>query len=185
MDTSSKYVKMCCKATDIQEYKRLDSYYLNGDFVYYRNIGIIHTSNSEYGNGLDEKLSYTLDSTSKVKLADPFWLPRQDQLQEMVEDNLINKISKFNQFVSPPFFKINVDIDKNILNDFKTAWQNTVSGIDLANKYPIVTMEDNLEIINISTETFSSFEQLWLAFIMKEKYNKQWNNSLEQWEIIN
>ena len=33
--------------------------------------------------------------------------------------------------------------------------------------------------INKSIDKFKSFEQLWLAFVMKEKYNKEWNG--EKW----
>ena len=29
-----------------------------------------------------------------------------------------------------------------------------------------------------------SFEQLWLAFIMKKNYNKKWNIKKEEWELI-
>ena len=73
------------------------------------------------------------------------WLPRQDQLQEMVIDiidcsshsataNLINFGTRLQQFVKDDY-------------DY---WMQ-----------------------------FTSMEQLWLAFVMKEKYNKTWNG--EKW----
>jgi hypothetical protein len=31
---------------------------------------------------------------------------------------------------------------------------------------------------------FDTAEKLWLAFVMKEKYNKLWNNGAKKWEII-
>lgn len=32
-------------------------------------------------------------------------------------------------------------------------------------------------------ENFDSFEKQWLAFVMKEKYNKVWNAETKNWEI--
>ena len=65
------------------------------------------------------------------------WLPRQDQLQEMVE------------YVSPLHLL-------EYLNNFVTT---TESGLFPAG--------------------FNSMEQLWLAFVMKERWNKTWNG--EAW----
>ena len=73
------------------------------------------------------------------------WLPRQDQLQEMFEAN--------NDTFS------NIILDK--LADLMTwlcrseYWDG---GFD-----------------NSYAEHFVSMEQLWLAFVMKEKYQKVWN----------
>ena len=69
------------------------------------------------------------------------WLPRQDQLQRMVQfsGGLLNQLWHF--------------------KDFCFARDNGY----------------NFEYIL----SLNSMEQLWLAFVMKEKYNKFWNN--EKW----
>ena len=49
-----------------------------------------------------------------------------------------------------------------------------------------------LEIYNYETneesiyfEQFNSFEQLWLAFVMQEKYNKIWYEEKQEWNTKN
>ena len=41
-------------------------------------------------------------------------------------------------------------------------------------------MQDFMEFATHTHHTLDSMEQLWLAFVMKEKYNKTWNG--EEWE---
>jgi len=71
------------------------------------------------------------------------WLPKQDQLQEMVFEN----------WGSP-----------ELIDGFH-QW------------YYDLFKESNK---NYQCEAEWSMEQLWLAFVMKEKYNKEWNG--ESWE---
>lgn len=68
------------------------------------------------------------------------WLPRQDQLQEMVGLDIIALCRDFRDFA---------------FNNYADA---TTDDID-----PVCT--------------FTSMEQLWLAFVMKEKYNKVWDGN--------
>ena len=128
MDTSKTYIKMCdCEA--IQEHTPVI-----GDFYWEEHIDgeetvwtVFDTGNNDY-QGLDWGT---------------VWLPRQDQLQEMVIkldgaanwSTLINWILSFEKFL----------------------WSD----------YPITH--------------FTSMEQLWLAFVMKEKYNKIWDG--DKWLI--
>ena len=72
------------------------------------------------------------------------WLPRQDQLQEMIE--------------KPEDFIGNWPV---ILTEKMLEWQK----------------EEHYGIYHWG----ESFEQLWLAFVMKEKYNKVWDG--EKWQI--
>jgi hypothetical protein len=120
MDTSEKYIKMCEKAQEIQETRKIKM----------------------------SKKFKIIDFTDII--IDKVWLPRQDQLQEMVEGNIAEKFHKFCQFVYPPI---------------------------------IPSEESVVEFINVFTNTFSSFEQLWLAFIMKDKHNKFWNSEKEEWQL--
>ena len=108
---------MCEKAVEIQE-KKLD--FGIGSSVYY----------------LDGEIIIGLDATINC-----LWLPRQDQLQDMVTD----KFSSREQI--PCLQKI------------------------LAYKVQCTKEDKNP----------STWEQLWLAFVMKEKYNKTWNN--EDWNV--
>lgn len=126
MDTTFKYIKMCEKAQEIQELKYNPM--IGGNFYFNKDNNQI---------GTDKEC--TLSQFSKNK--DSIWLPRQDQLQEMVE------------------------ID--IFTCFKSG---------------------TLEIENYSTnktsiyfEQFITFEQLWLAFVMKEKFSKIWNEEQQDW----
>jgi len=122
MDTSPEYIKMCEKATEIQE-------------IY-----------EEWPNG-----SVWFDGTDIVlqtgKLTDhpcegDIWLPRQDQLQEIVKTR----------------FGIEHDLE-SFLNVLE-GWNPT----GILDKYH---------------KQFSTFEQLWLAFVMWVKFNKTWNG--EEW----
>ena len=118
MDTSEQYIKMCEKAEEITKGHKL----VTGD-VYYR------------------KKAYcgcfcpACRPSAEVGLA---WLPRQDQLQEMV---------------NPPY-------------DYA-----------LTLYYFIRYCQDD----RVSKAHITSMEQLWLAFVMKEKYGKVWNG--KEWVV--
>ena len=67
------------------------------------------------------------------------WLPRQDDLQAMVEESHILKLSRLVDWLC------NEDWDGGFYNDY--------------------------------AESFTSMEQLWLAFVLKERYSKIWNGT--------
>lgn len=78
----------------------------------------------------DDTMSFWYEGTPNV------WLPRQDQLQEMVGEK--SEVMLLEYILCFVF-------------DTKKHWWRT--------EY---------------TKQFDSMEQLWLAFVMKEKYNKIW-----------
>lgn len=153
MDTSETYIKMCEKAKGIQENWKPTM----GDWVMVRekvewdgyNLCVdagettvvlgIEERNYSSGNPIvgdvDDIAFYPecswkgFDDTPKKNL---IWLPRQDQLQEMVKDK----------------YKTLAEL---IL--YFHAWAFPNAYTNLPNKP-------------------DSMEQLWLAFVMKEKYNK-------------
>ena len=140
MDTSETYIKMCEKAEEIQ----LDWNPASGD-LYYEHIDrkplalwtdydraelLVHRI---IGSDDEQNLA-SLRISSHVK-ADAIWLPRQDQLQEMV-------ISRYRY-----------EIVASLLMDFE-RWRDTYGHNEL-----------------------TSMEQLWLAFVMKEKYGKIWDGA--------
>ena len=125
MDTSKEYIKMCEKAVEVQKWRcEVYSKLYCGDF--YKGIG--------------GKVRVCVEASKY--LVKGVWLPRQDQLQNMLDcrDYVFQRwierlLVKFNNFA-----------------------------ISITTYEPIP----------------SSMEQLWLVFVMKEKYSKTWNG--EGWE---
>ena len=134
MDETPEYILKCQKARkellDVWEPK-------SGDYVYNdmkKEVRVLYFSD-EHG---DPPEKYTAGVFS-------MWLPRQDQLQEMIDW-------------------------------FKYTKLDFCNGTNKAYKLMLwVTLE--------SPGSYwihgNSMEQLWLAFVMKEKYNKVWNG--EDW----
>ncbi len=129
MDRTETYIKMCGKAEEIQELRREEKHHdtgkwLNGDF---------------YGSVLDARV-FVVSRGNDAWADEPYyihhpseaiWLPRQDQLQEMVKMPIAN-----------------------LLFCIQRHYQ------------------EEMRVPNLPT----SMEQLWLAFVEKDKYNKQWSN---------
>ncbi len=135
MDDSETYVKMCEKAKEIQEVWKPEIC----DRVATK---IQLVPNPEYmpfiiGFNLRAVL-LSMGATIQIEVLKELciWLPRQDQLQKMVELSLLNLLVSFYKFV-----------------ELKKA-PSYAAG-------------------------FTSMEQLWLAFVMKEKYGKVWDS--ENW----
>ena len=129
MDTSETYIKMCEKAEEIQE-----------------NRPELCDNEPQLKTIVGDKPLFVFTQEWFAEIHNNqgrrrVWLPRQDQLQEMLYDGYF---PVFSEVIIPRFF------------DF---WRQT---------YPQVPY-------------FTSMEQLWLAFVMKEKYNKVWDG--EQWTI--
>ena len=122
MDNSETYIKMCEKAVEIQGVQKefplpVGGYYTDGETLF---CGCdIHSVGIDY------------------ETEEFIWLPRQDQLQEMIK--------KGNE----------------------TAHELN------ARLYRFSSKNSSILTINYS------MEQLWLAFVMKEKFNKTWNG--EEW----
>ena len=113
MDTSKEYIGMCRKAVEIQELWSP----ISGDVYYSQNVKIISIWTYSYPPHEDYNKIFT-------------WLPRQDQLQDIVDNNLKRLCTGFCLFL-----KQTGDYDYN----------------------------------------FTSMEQLWIAFVMHEKYGKKWD----------
>jgi hypothetical protein len=150
MDATNRYAIMCRKAAEIQNLWNPKQC----DFI----INL---------EDLEEGLSFCRQAESLVQVVDLYyqdhvgkeyqqecqdlkdnalWLPRQDQLQKIVEpDN--SKIYAF------------------MIKVIESQYYESSKGAYLA-----------------ATDVFYSMEQLWLGYIMKEKYNKVWNE--EEWLIL-
>ena len=133
MDTSEIYIKMCEKAVEIQKlWKPTD-----GDFCWHDNEG------EECWGSWEYPAQTSVVTVSQKTPIDWWyswlWLPRQDQLQEMLD---------------------------------WSCWQLTARFAEFA----------HIEAGQIPSR-FTSMEQLWLAFVMKEKFNKIWDG--EKWKHSN
>ena len=95
---------------------------------------------------------YEIDVDGTIRFcygSDYIWLPRQDNLQDIYADYVADQLG---------VVKGRTELMQAFL-DF-TEWLRT--------QY----YEENF--VCLPTNVFSSGEQLWLAFVMKEKYGKTW-----------
>jgi len=128
MDTSKEYIKICVKTEEIQKLRKKWQW---SDFY-------CETPIEWLNKGKSPSISVALSINNK-RYKNETWLPRQDQLQEMVDnkkpDELIVRLI-------------------NYLQDNQKYYKNEA----IKKLYPT-----------------NSMERIWLAFVMKEKYNKIWN----------
>ena len=143
MDTSKEYIKMC-DCPEIQGFRADKGSFDIGDFIVakedYEEVQGDDWPCTKINKGQFNIIhnAWRVDDDGKHPISKNIWLPRQDQLQEMLYGNagvmccvsLANDISKF--------------------------------GKSLGRKH-------------IKKYQFHSMEQLWLAFVMKEKFGKTWN----------
>ena len=171
MDVSSKYVKMCEKAIEIQQqWKPQD-----GDFMFgkpdtwreKKDILIVGNYQqqrvAEYENKPEEWADHPcIDNHTDMfrtfdggyeweweNIGHPrefVWLLRQDQLQNIWQ----------------------IEYNKS---PTKLGWFG-----EFTNWIGIIYADDKN-----ADETFNTMEQLWLAFCQKKLYNKTWNNEKENW----
>ena len=134
MDTSEQYIKMCEKAKEIQaKWQHQD-----GDFYF------------TYADDDDDIIGgrSTLprpDSWTDWGKYHHIWLPRQDQLQEVV----------------------------------LKCWEEMLWEEQCNTETLIDEWRDFIGIQTVEFIRQSSMEQLWLAFVEKEKYGKAWDG--EDW----
>ncbi len=166
MDISKEYIKMCKEAKEIQSLRKRKPKYIRPEWE--GSIGLTkdgHNFIDEDDTPDWEGLTYfnTVDNEGSVgiwdeRIADEFgvtikcnaiWLPRQDQLQEMLLD-----------FDDP-------------LNRFMTSVCYSTLVCNFA-QFCGVLDEDAEGRSNCDIRK-ESLEVLWLAFVMAEKYRKVWN----------
>ena len=115
MDKAAEYVKQCEKAVEVQgAWEPAEA-----DFMWNRateQVDTVRVLRQEPPNYNHHTERFT-------------WLPRQDQLQEMVSE--------------------------------RTSW--------------VLAKDFAAQVYHLSGDTAMSMEQLWLAFVMHEKYAKTWN----------
>ncbi len=136
MDTNPEYIKMCEKAEEIQQAwkPRQRDCFLNPSLGSMELNGVLIYIPLFYG----DTVAFSEDSQCREE---SIWLPRQDQLQEMLAD-----------YDGIPILSV--------------EWVTRVAELLNSNDIP---------------EGQTSMEQLWLAFVMKEKYSKIWNG--KEWVL--
>lgn len=142
MDCGNVYIKMCEQATEIQELRKPKIEMMGiifpirvGDFL-------------ACGGKVDVYNGWSYWSASDI-----FWLPRQDQLQEI-----------YSNYVQEQLGIIHSEIKQAFL-DF-AHW--------LGEQY----LPESF--VCVPTNCFETGEQLWLAFLMQELYQKKWDG--EKWK---
>ena len=150
MDKSKEYIKQCEKAIEIQPCLNNEDG-VGGTWVYgnilYHTVRMNQPHDRDgYYHVTDEmavrKCKECGNEKDYIKSSRAIWLPRQDQLQDMLAWKNISIIcSELTDFACSP------ESYEPYLGSFVQKW--------------------------------GSMEQLWLAFVMKEKYNKVWDG--EEW----
>jgi len=153
MDTSKEYVAMCEKAGEIR-----DSWIPSqGDTYQY---GMMRPCNIDIGSFVIKHCETGIHFLENLVNAPAFlevirklyiWLPRQDQLQYMVFGN-----GKYGA----------------------RQWDVCKEHGSLVNKIVKALKEFGIPAIGTVDEKWS-MEQLWLAFVMRERYKKKWSG--EDW----
>ena len=169
-DESKQYIKMCTRAGEIRM-EKYEEGFTEGDYIYdgkschilgHDYIGVKNLYEGEYHiyhnlryclRTTPLEVSYKLPGLGEIEILEGtyefetlfnvIWLPRQDQLQEMIEWKPI--------FDGPP---IPMVIAHGLYN------------------FAQIRMRQYCK-------QFSTMEQLWLAFVMQEKYQKVWSG--EDW----
>ncbi|KKL11044.1 hypothetical protein LCGC14_2549790 [marine sediment metagenome] len=154
MDISKEYILQCSKAEKIQKGwkpQTLDVIFAvgEGNILYVSDNPLYWT----HYRGIKEH-QIIKDPDGRKTAAEVWykatWLPRQDQLQDLVKD-------KYLKYAKKSMFKYH-----EIL------------------LYHINSFSDEIRCSQIKGHGYcydNSMEQLWLAFVMKEKYQKQWNGT--------
>ena len=142
MDTSETYIKMC-DCSEIQENREPTT----GDWYVDRlenYVAVLHHTSRDTFISEDGTEFFGRTDDDCVHESEAIWLPRQDQLQEMVFDSTL----------------INGDY------------------------YPVMRLLRRFYLFIKDYEQWedATMEQLWLAFVMKEKHGKVWDG--EAWHGV-
>ena len=144
MDISTQYVRLCLKAKEIQALSP------EGE------SGSWYVDGEKLGDVLGVRLTNTEKKLYKERHEGKclIWLPSQDQLQEMFSSGMFSLDALF-------------PLD---------TWSLQLSFFGFMYEVNLSTVQDETIRFERSPYAyqFCSLEQLWLAFIMKKKYNKIW-----------
>jgi hypothetical protein len=176
MDTSDKYIKMCESATEIQKNIPIEGVFAE-KYGYWETVDedtqkrriSYHIYTVIYGvkyywprggnnsGGISQAWAYTTGGTLSVSDNDP----RSQSVKDMIwlpKQDELEKLMLERKYT-----------DSN--NDYMPWWLLKDFHNFVFNPTRIVT-------------EFKSMEQLWLVYLMDEKYNKEWNSVEMKWKLI-
>lgn len=137
MDTSEKYIEMCRAADEIQKIWKAEV----GDYVFPPKTHPCQAIRILCSMG---ELSYPSGYSPYRNKQLETWLPRQDQLQDMIKPKEL--VTQFG--VNQNLWGVLFEFDMFVMNE----------------RY-------------YNPKRYSTMEQLWLAYVMYEKYEKIWDES--------
>lgn len=123
MDTSHKYIEMCSRAVEIQEIRKIK--FINGDMHYRPIYGVVLTLEISWLEDQEDPYDNYQRCTflaNDYKCNDSVWLPRQDQLQEIIfEEYLVKNIQIVHESFS--LFLSTLSLPKlNSIDSFEKYW---------------------------------------------------------------
>jgi len=163
MDYSEKYVAMCKEAGEIQEeWMRMPKEKRYGTLIRYRTfLGIVVPTNKPLEfKGLSAVIPETLALRTWLKEKETLIVtavelePYDDKGTPLFHQDQLQEILNY------PFWKLVWDFEEFTQKTFEELTEKMTDKDCLENK---------------------TMEQLWLAFVMKEKYNKMWDDEKKKW----
>ena len=151
-----EYIKMCEKTKEIQDLRPIGKEWQEGDCY----AIFIRGSKRQYDRWVTGWAGYECDGEEglPIRVEHAFgmdkqiWLPRQEDLQEMVRDKYVIIERWFPVEQGAPIWNVSRTADYKL---------SEVEGRPIRGMW------------------FDTAEEAWLAFVMKEKYNKIWDG--EDW----
>ena len=158
------YIKMCEKAVKIQKawIPSANDYAIDFFTITGSRYLITLQSNMEY-----PFISELTPSEKTEYKRRCIWLPRQGQLQKMVQD--VGTWADHNRALAQCFASFCNPSFATSGGELKIAKEDKAVMAKWGERLQKYVGAENY------LRQFTSMEQLWLAFVMKEKYNKTWN----------
>lgn len=183
----NKYIDMCREAVEIQQSWRS----LEGDLwvfpegtvwgdKYKHYVGRVFMNHHLGGDLVNFTYNTPYFSLFDILFYKIVWLPSQDQLQKIITDTLIKKQTQYslkhNYNVSD--FLDGITIQKFLVEEFSSFLNPFEDLRTMPHPIQVEEAEKKQKYIN----RFETMEELWLAFVMKKKYSKQWVEDKQEWE---
>ncbi len=149
MDTSREYIKQCEKAEEIQISHELEE---TDYYAQYEKVGGHSVPEYQMWRTYTYCDEYNIDEQEGKVI----WLPHQGQLQEMIGEFINDELG--------------------LVNSDETHRHGIISAF-VAFKCWLNEQYHNEPFVCVPTNCFNSGEQLWLAFLLAEKYGKYWDGS--------
>lgn len=132
MDTSKEYIKMCQKATEIQELCP----FKEGDFIFnlLANRGCGHLFVNHQHQPKEDDAKWELIYLKKDNRKFNIWLPRQDQLQEMLDKK--RPVNEVNYFVyNTTLFRSKHPFEFAMCESLDQVWLSIVMWVNYSKIY--------------------------------------------------